>query len=91
MYEPMVTDHACLKIEQKGGRIENKYRKYTARNYSEFDIDLFVETLKNGLEHNKNRNVNERAGRLVENMVQALNVVAPKKQFKIPRRWEGKR
>jgi len=24
-------------------------------------------------------------------MVQALNVVAPKKQFKIPRRWEGKR
>jgi len=31
MYESMVTDHTCLKIEQKGGRIESKYRKYIAR------------------------------------------------------------
>jgi len=44
MYEPMITYHACLKIEQKGGRIENKYRKYIARDYSEFDVDHFVET-----------------------------------------------
>jgi len=34
-----------------------------------------VEILENGLEHNRNRNVSERVGRLIENMVQALNVV----------------
>jgi len=45
MYEPMVTDHACLKIEQKKGIIDSKYRKYIARDYSEFDVDQFVETL----------------------------------------------
>jgi len=45
MYEPMVTDHACLQIEQKKGIIDSKYRKYTARDYSEFDVDQFVETL----------------------------------------------
>jgi len=79
MYEPMITDHACLKIEQKKDRIDSKYRKYTARDYSEFDVDRFVETLQNGLELNRNSNVSERAGRLVNNMVQALNMVAPKK------------
>jgi len=67
--EPMITDHACLKIEQEGGRIENKYRKNIARDYSE--IDQFVETMENRLEHNRNMNVNERATRLVNNMVQA--------------------
>jgi len=91
MYEPMVTDHACLRIEQRGSSLENKYREYTARDYSEFNAERFVETLKNGLEHNRNRNVSERAGNLVGNMIQALNTVAPKKQFKIPRRWKGKR
>jgi len=83
----MVTDHACLKIEEKRGRIESKHRKYITRDYSEFDVDRFVGTLQKGLEHNRNRNVSERARRLVENMIQAsLNVIAPKKQFKIPRR-----
>jgi len=35
-------------------------------------------------------NVSERARRLVYNMVHALDVVAPKKQFKISRIWEEK-
>jgi len=46
IYEPMVTDHACLKIEQKEGRIDSKYRKYTARDYSEFDVDRFGDIAK---------------------------------------------
>jgi len=50
-----------------------------------------VKTLENGLEHDRNMNVSERARRLVDIIVQALNVVAPKKQFKIPRICEGKR
>jgi len=36
-------------------------------------------------------NVSERTRRLVDNMIQTLDAVAPKKQFKIPRIWEGKR
>jgi len=59
MHESKTTDHACLKIEEKGGRIKNKYRKYIARDYNKFDIDQFVETLENGLEHNRNVNVND--------------------------------
>jgi len=79
----MITNHACLKIEQKEGRIENKYRKYIARDYNEFDVNQFVEIVEKGLEHNRNMNVSERTRELVDNMVQALNVVASKKQFKI--------
>jgi len=90
MYDHMIIDHACLKIEQKKDRTDSKYRKYTARDYSEF-VDRFVEILQNGLEHNKNSNVSERAGRLVDNMVQALNMVGLKKQVEIPRTWHGKR
>jgi len=47
--------------------------------------------VENGLEYNRNINVSERARRLVDNIVHALNVVAPKKQFKIPRISERKR
>jgi len=91
MYEPMIIDHTCLKIEQKKDRIDSKYRKYTARDYSEFDVDRYMEILQNGLEHNRNSNVSERTGRLIDNMVQALNMEAPKKQVEIPRRRQGKR
>jgi len=90
MHGPMITDHACLKIEHKGRRI-NKDRKWIARNYNDFDVDQFMEVLQNGLEHNSNGNVNEKARKLVNSMVQALDVVAPKRQIRIPRIWEGKR
>jgi len=61
-----------------------------ARDHNEFDVDQFVETVENGLEHNRNMNVSERARRLVDNMVHALDMIASKKQFKIPKIWEGK-
>jgi len=35
--------------------------------------------------------VSERATRLVDNMVRALDIVAPRKQFRILIVWEGKR
>jgi len=87
----MITDHACLTIEQKGGRIENKYRKYIARDHSAFDVNQFIEIVEDGLEYNRNMNVSKRAMRLIDNIVQGLDIVALKKQFKIPRIWEGKR
>jgi len=38
-----------------------------------------------------NSNVSERTGRLVDNIIQALNMVAPKKQVEICRTWHEKR
>jgi len=71
--------------------MENKYRKYIARDHSASDVNQFVETMESRLEYNINMDVRERAMRLVDNMVQALDVVAPKNQFKIARIWEGER
>jgi len=35
--------------------------------------------------------VSERANKLVDNVVNALNVTSPRKKFRIPKVWEGKK
>jgi len=57
--------------------------------YSEFDVDKLVESVENELDMNTNNrdmDTSKRVTRLMDNMVQALNVIAPKKQFKMPKR-----
>ncbi|XP_020296752.1 uncharacterized protein LOC109861488, partial [Pseudomyrmex gracilis] len=73
--------------------VEKNYkdRKYIARNYNDFDVDQFIEILQNELQQNNNMNVNDRAKNLVDSIVQTLDVVAPKRQVKIPKIWEEKR
>jgi len=70
-HEPKETDHAWLKIEQKIGNVRNRYRKYVARDYNEFDVNRFVELVK--LEHNRDMNVCEKATRLIDNIMRVLD------------------
>lgn len=75
MSEPMITDHACLKIEcpeskQKNNKMENKYNRYMTKDYRGFDVDRFLEILKDGLEYSKSMSVNKEAKRLIDNMIQ---------------------
>jgi len=39
-----------LKIERKIYKIENKYRRYIARDYSKFDVDKFAKLVENEIE-----------------------------------------
>jgi len=71
----------------------NTYRRYTTRDYNEFDVEQFVELVENELEYNRDRNVNANINetsmmRFMDNMVQALDIVAPKKQFRISKVWK---
>jgi len=75
-----------LKIERNTCKINTEN---SARNYKEFDVDKFVKLVENKLEYNRDMDISRRATKLIDDMVDALDVVAPKKQFRIPRAWEG--
>lgn len=90
-YEPRITDHAWLKVELKPGKTENKYREFSARNYSNFNIEEFNNSVENNLERNQDLDVSARAKKFVDVMVEALDITAPRQKFRIPKVWEGKK
>lgn len=96
MHEPKITDHAWLKVELNVSKTESKYREFSARNYKEFDVNEFATLVKNKLQENQEyqgecMDVSERAKNLVNSIVDTLDVTAPRKKFRIPKVWEGKK
>ncbi|XP_025263168.1 uncharacterized protein LOC112637508 [Camponotus floridanus] len=96
IHEPKITDHAWLKVEMNVSKIESKYREFIARNYKEFDVNEFAILVKNKLQKSQGcqcecMDVSERAKQLIDSIVDALDVMAPKKKYRIPKVWEGKK
>lgn len=89
--KPRITDHLWVSVELNKSNIKEKYREFTSRDYSKFLIDDFLYKVEEKLERKGNLEVNERVEKFIQNMVAALDMVAPKKKFKIPKVWEGKK
>jgi len=94
IHDPKITDHAWLKVEMRVSKIESKYREFSARNYKGFDVNDFSILVKNTLSQGGQcecMDVSERAKKLVDSIVEALDIAAPRKKFRIPKVWEGKK
>jgi len=61
-----------------------------SRDYSKFQIDKFLYTVEKRLELRDDLKINEKAEIFVQNMVAALDIVAPNKKLKIPKLREKK-
>src|SRR5580765_731221 len=81
IHEPKIADHAWLKVELNASKIDNKYRKFSATNFREFNVDEFIKLVENNLEKCQDMNVSVRAKKLVD-IVDALDATAPKKKFR---------
>ena len=95
VHEPKITDHAWLKVILKRNKNVTKYKEFSGRDYSRFNADDFTKLVENILRDKQELvgqqiDVNIRARRLTNSMVEALDISAPKKVFKIPKIWEGK-
>lgn len=91
-HKPKITDHSWISIElnsSDGGC--DKYREFVSRDYSKFCSEEFCRAIENRLEYKEDLDVNTRAEILVQNIIHALNLVSPKKKFRIPKVWEGKK
>lgn len=89
--EPKITDHSCISVEFVINKKYEKYREITSRDYSKFHIGEFLSTVETSLEHNDELELNLRAEKFVQSIVSALDTTAPKKKFRIPKIWEGKK
>lgn len=68
-----------------------KYRVFTARNYNKFSIDEFNLIVETNLGKSLVQDISERTSRFdCNSIVDALNITAPRKEFRIPRVWEEK-
>lgn len=88
---PKITDHSWISIEMYVKNKSDKYREFFSRDYSKFQIDEFIKVIEERIEYKGELDVHVRAESFVRNIVNALDVVAPKRKFKIPRVWEGKK
>lgn len=91
VYEPKITDHAWIKVVLNVSKSENKYKEFSGRDYSKFNIDEFVKIVERNLEMKQDIDINARARKLINSIVDALDTLAPKKIFRIPKIWEGKK
>jgi len=95
IHESKITDYAWLKVELSVSKNESKYREFSAWNYKEFDVNEFTILMKNKIQEWQGcqcecMDVSERANKLVDNIVNALDVTA-KKKFRIPKVWKEKK
>lgn len=90
VHEPKITDHAWIKIALGGKENVSKYKVFTARNYNKFNIDEFSLLVERNIGQSLVQGTNERACRFVNSIVDALDITAPRKEFRIPKVWEGK-
>jgi len=89
--KPKITDHSWISVDLKLSKNNEKYREFMSRNYSKFYIEEFLYEVEKRLEQRDNLEVSERAEKFVQNMIATLDIVAPKKKFKISKLWERKK
>lgn len=95
-YEPKITDHAWIKVVINTNKIVNKFKEFCGRDYSRYNADEFVKLVESNLEKGyeldiDNLDINVRAKNLINSIVDALDISAPRKIFRIPKIWEGKK
>lgn len=88
--KPKITDHVWLQVE-KSIKSKSKFRVFNGRDYSKFNVNEFLGLLESNLVQGQGLNVSRRAEKLINSIVGTLNIVAPKKMFKIPNIWYGKK
>lgn len=89
-YEPKITDHAWIKVVINMSKIGKKYKEFSGRDYSRFNADEFVKIVESKLGIGQEFDINVRARKLIDSIVDALDISAPKKIFRLPKVWEGK-
>lgn len=89
--EPKITDHAWLRVVLSASKAVSKYREFNGRNYSEFNVDEFNRLIEDRIDQGQGLEVSERAKKFVDITVDSLDNVAPRKKFRIPKVWEGKK
>lgn len=90
MHEPKITDHAWIKIALEGKKNVSKYRVFAAKNYDKFNIEEFSLLVEKNIGRSLVQGINKQPWRFVNSTVDALDKTAPRKEFQIPKVWEGK-
>ncbi|KAK9879255.1 hypothetical protein WA026_004105 [Henosepilachna vigintioctopunctata] len=89
--KPKVTDHSGISIDFNTKERNGEYREFISKDYKKFHIRHFLQTVQERLNRREESEVNSIAENFVRSAVSALDIVAPKKKFEIPRMWEGKK
>lgn len=90
-YEPKITDHAWIKVVIHMSKNVNKYKEFRGRDYCRFNAEEFIKRVESNLGTEQELEINIRAYKLINSIVDALDISAPKKIFRIPKVWEGKK
>lgn len=89
--ETRIADHAWLQIDLSVKKLGKNYREFSCRSYNKINMDKFLKLLEENAVQTGGLCVNARAKKYTDNIVNALNIVAPRKTCRIPTVWDGKK
>ncbi|KMQ86032.1 hypothetical protein RF55_15103 [Lasius niger] len=88
---PKITDHAWIRIKFKIDKErKNCYKEFRGRSYKKMNIENFVIEMQQSMNECGEVDISERASSFVKHIVEALDIVAPDRIFRIPKAWDGK-
>jgi len=89
-HEPKITDHSMIIVNQKGKLDRETDKKMVRRDYKRMNIVRFMALVGSELGKVEEDGINEMANGAVIAIVKCLDIVAPRKEILIRKKWQGK-
>lgn len=92
-HEPKITDHSMVEVYWNVNSVRNEDRKILCRNYKRMDADEFMRLIVSSFDNidtNEVSNVNTLADLAINEIVNCLDSVAPRREIKIHNNRRGK-
>jgi len=89
-HEPKIADHSIVVLNGNINEVKGGKQKILCRDYKRMDVDTFKRLIELNININEEESINEVADRVVDTIVECIDIVAPKKSIVIKNKWQGK-
>jgi len=89
-HEPKITDHSMIVLNRNINEIKGRNQRIVCRDYKRMDIDTFKSLIELNININEEESINEIANRMVNTIVECIDIVAPEKPIIIKKKLQGK-
>jgi len=89
-HEPNITDHSMVVLNWNIKKAKGGNQRILCRDYKRMDVGTFKKLIELHININEEESINEIASRMVETIVEFIDIVAPKKPMVRKNKWQGK-
>jgi len=89
-HEPKITNHSMVVLNGNINEVKGGNQRIFCRDYKRMDVDTFKRLIELNININEEESINKIANRMVDTIIECIDIVAPKKPIVIKNKWQGK-